>query len=375
MVIVNLDNRFVRANAALCKFLGYTEEELKQMTFEDVTHPDDIGPSRETRRMLGVADVGSVELEKRYVHKDGNAVWAWLSAAPLFGSDGKITGFISQIQDISERKKAEQAVRESEERFRTIAEAIPVPVLISTISDDRILFANQRLAEAFGLPVEGLVGSKTLDFYHDPADREVLLDRLSAHGFLEDYELRARRADGSPFWQSSSIRQVTFEGKPAIFTAFLDTTVRKEAEQAVRESEERFRLITETIPIPVVITRVSDGTALFANQRFADAFGVRLEEAIGQKAPDYYVDPADRAAVLRSLSVSDGVHSYECEVRRADGKRFWLAGTYARINFAGADAILAAFYDTTERRRAEAALRASEERFIEYSKAPMTRYF
>ena len=137
----------------------------------------------------------------------------------------------------------QQALRESEQRFKALAEATPVPMVISRAADGEILFANDKLAQTFKLPNKQAIGQKMLDFYHNLADRRTLLAELSEQGVLDNYELQARRADGMPFWVKLSVRSLTFNNEPAILTTFHDITERKQATEAIRQQAEREKLV------------------------------------------------------------------------------------------------------------------------------------
>lgn len=133
-------------------------------------------------------------------------------------------------QEISVRVSAQERLRESEERFRAIAEAAPLPLLITRISDSTILYANPAFGSAFGILSRELVGRRTLDFYYDPTDRKGLLDRLAKDGYIRNYELLAKRTDGTPLWIMVSIRPLTFNGEQTMLCAFNDITERKRIE-------------------------------------------------------------------------------------------------------------------------------------------------
>lgn len=136
-----------------------------------------------------------------------------------------------------------QALQESELRFRALAEATPVAVVISRYCDGEILYANAQLAATFGLPSDRAIAHKMLDFYYDLADRKLLLSKLSEKGVLNNYEVRAKRADGTPFWVTLSVRYLTVEGAPAILTTFHDITEHKEAVAEIKQQAEREKLV------------------------------------------------------------------------------------------------------------------------------------
>jgi PAS domain S-box-containing protein len=115
-------------------------------------------------------------------------------------------------------------VHRSEERLRRILEASPVPMVISRVADGTVLYGNKYLGGVFGVPYEELIGNKTPDFYHDPADRQVILQTLRRDGYVYQKEIRLKKADGSTFWALLSNQVTTFDGEPAIISAVYDIT-------------------------------------------------------------------------------------------------------------------------------------------------------
>ncbi len=137
--------------------------------------------------------------------------------------------------------KAESALRESEEQFRAIASATPVPILVSRLSDGLILYANARLAALLDIPSDKLIGCCTPDFYFQPADRPKVLDALAKDGYIHNWELHCKKADGTPFWATISVQRLLFNNQPSALCAMQDLTKRKQAEQTLQESEKRLR--------------------------------------------------------------------------------------------------------------------------------------
>src|SRR5271154_5734134 len=108
MALVAPDGRWLRVNRALCKIVGYCETELLATNFQSITHPDDLEGDMNNVRKLLASEVDTYEMEKRYIHKDGHAVWIQLNVSLVRGADGQPEHFIGQIQDITERKRQER---------------------------------------------------------------------------------------------------------------------------------------------------------------------------------------------------------------------------------------------------------------------------
>ncbi|MEG4532280.1 ATP-binding protein [Microcoleus sp. D2_18a_D3] len=137
--------------------------------------------------------------------------------------------------------KAQLALRSSEEQFRAIASATPVPILVSRLCDGLILYANAQLASLLNIPLEKLIGCSTPDFYFNPADRPKVLEALAKDGYLQNYEINCKKSDGTAFWAMISVQSLVFNGEPTALCALYDLTQRKEAEQTLQESEKRLR--------------------------------------------------------------------------------------------------------------------------------------
>ncbi len=143
-------------------------------------------------------------------------------------------------------RKVETTLRESEKRFRTICETIPVPILITRISDSTAVYVNEHMSSLLGIPVEKLMGRKSLDFlYENPDDRKPLLDTFTKQGHLSNYELRGKKADGTRFWVDLFSQPQTFNDEPCLLSALYDLTDRKQAEEEIRRlNEELERRVT-----------------------------------------------------------------------------------------------------------------------------------
>ncbi|MEG4815008.1 ATP-binding protein [Microcoleus sp. K5-D4] len=137
--------------------------------------------------------------------------------------------------------KAQLALRSSEEQFRAIASATPVPILVSRLCDGLIMYANAQLASLLNIPLEKLIGCSTPDFYLNPADRPKVLEALAKEGYLQNYEIHCKKSDGTAFWAMISVQSLVFNGQQTALCALYDLTQRKEAEQTLQESEKRLR--------------------------------------------------------------------------------------------------------------------------------------
>ena len=135
----------------------------------------------------------------------------------------------SSLMEAELQDEAEEARRESEERFRAIAEATPVTVLLSQLEDGKIVYANATASATFGLSIEEILTSQLEDFYHDPNELAKLLVTFQEEGTIQSYELQTKKADGTTFWVTASLRPLNYNGLPVIVTALSDITALKQA--------------------------------------------------------------------------------------------------------------------------------------------------
>jgi diguanylate cyclase (GGDEF)-like protein/PAS domain S-box-containing protein len=199
MALVGTDGRFLRVNKSLCEILGYTERELLGKTSQEITHPDDLEVDLEHLRRLLVRVVRTYQTEKRYFHKDGHVVWTLLSVSVVHDEEDEPLYFICQIQDVSERKKAEKAIIESEERFRSLVQ-YSSDIITILDSDGTVHYVSPAVERVTGYRPEEQVGTNAFGSVH-PDDREQALNTfaevLKRPGLHPPLEFRVAHKDGS----------------------------------------------------------------------------------------------------------------------------------------------------------------------------------
>ncbi|MDY0885784.1 response regulator [Dongia soli] len=166
----------------------------------------------------------------------------WIQISERKTYDG---GTVATYADITDLKQAEQAIQESEQRLRVIAEAAPVAVLIVTFDDGIIRYVNQRFAEMFGIEASSALGLEATTLYAEPQHRERFIGALTEHGHVEGMEMLFRRAGGEEFWALMASQRVQFDGCPAMITGLADISDRKRMEgelhKAIWASEQATR--------------------------------------------------------------------------------------------------------------------------------------
>ncbi len=223
MALVGLDGRFLRLNEAFCRIAGYPEDDLLSLDFQTITHPEDLDTDLERLRKLTRGEIDSYRMDKRYLHRDGHVVWAGLAVSMVRDADGAPRHFVAQVTDQSERRQAEQALRESEARYRLIAENTSDMITITDLTG-KTLYASPSVRQTGWTPDE-LEGRSFAYSVHPDDAREVYrtFKRLLADGQAIRVRWRGLdRATGEYRWLESnpSLVRDPQTGEP---TGFLDT--------------------------------------------------------------------------------------------------------------------------------------------------------
>jgi PAS domain S-box-containing protein len=294
MCLSGMDGRFLRVNATMCRMLGYSEPELLAAGWPELTHPDDREASAQlTGRLLGDPSA-CVEIEKQYLHRSGKAVWARTRISLVRDGAGNPSYFVSQVEDITERKRVEEALRESEERFRVMADCCPA-IMWVTDAQGGIWFVNRTCREYFGRTYEQLAAGEWQRVLHpdDAPDYIAALRRaIEAHESFS-VQARVRRADGEWRWIASYAEprfspSGEFLGHVGLSP---DVTERKQAEEALKSSEEKFRQLAENVHEVFWITNAAATETLYVSPAY--------ELVWGRTCESLYLDPMTWSEAMR----------------------------------------------------------------------------
>lgn len=203
MALVGLDGHWLEVNQSLCRTLGYSSRELLATDFQSVTHPDDLERDLSQVRHLLAGDIFSYEMEKRYLHRDGSVIWGHLSVSLTRDAAGQPLYFISQIQDITKRKRAELELIQSEERFRLMIDCVQDYAIFMLDTEGQVASWNQGAERTTGYAAADILGRPFSIFFpagvDGPAVAASLLAQASASGDVKDEGWRLRK-DGRKIW-------------------------------------------------------------------------------------------------------------------------------------------------------------------------------
>ncbi len=234
---VALDGGIVQVNSRFCEITGFSLQEVLGKTCEEITLTEDWEAERESLRRLLEGEVAHYSIEKRYLRLDGSPVWVHLTRSIQRDEAGHPDYFIVLVEDISDRKRAEEALRESEHRYRKLFEANLAGVYL-TKPDGTILDFNDAMMRMLGYDTrEEVFQHRSSDFYADPEFRKELIYLLHRDGIVPAREAVLRRKDGSVLHALGHAVLLRNEqtGEPYIQGVAIDITERKQAEEALRE--------------------------------------------------------------------------------------------------------------------------------------------
>jgi two-component system, cell cycle sensor histidine kinase and response regulator CckA len=239
MALVAPDSGFIKVNRTLCELLGYTPEELQAKTFRAVTHPDDVEASVEYARQVLAGDVRFYQMEKRYLHKSGRPVWVWLSTSLLRDSEGRPLYFISQIQDITERKRAEEDLKHAEERFSKAFRSNPEGFSISTLREGRYIEVNDAFLRMIGYERSEVIGKSTkeLRIWEESEERSAIIAKLIERGSIKEEDVRFRTKTGKIHQIRLSAELIQLQGEVCALGVSRDVTEQNLLEDQLRQAQ------------------------------------------------------------------------------------------------------------------------------------------
>ena len=353
MALDRLDGTWIRVNDHLCTMLGYRRDELLALNFRDVTHPDDLAGNLASFQRLVDGKDTIFTIQKRYVRKDGSHLWGNLTVSLVRDPAGTPQYLIAVIEDISQRKLAETALRESETRFRKLFEGAPLPGYLIDPADASIVDCNDAAAAMLGYDRDTLRGMHVQDIDTFASKRGLVSREPALTGRSIQFETRNRTRSGELLDVIIAAVPVDIGERRLSHITVVDITERKRAEA-------RFRATFDQAAVGIAHVALN-GRFLRVNGTISAALGYRREELLGLAVQDL-VTPEQRAEVLaqlRSIALGE-ISTYSADRRyiAADGRVLEVAATVSMVDD-GAEPpyLLVVAQDIGDRKRAEADLR------------------
>ncbi|NQE32721.1 PAS domain S-box protein [Microcoleus asticus] len=323
--------RYLRVNQKFCEIVGYTASELLSRTWMDVTYPEDIDADLEQSKQLFAGEIDSFKMEKRLLHKDGNVVWVNITVSlikePLSGAIYNVV----VTEEISDRKQAEVALKESEERFRQLAENIESVFWMLNVQPLEIIYISPGYAKIWGRSCADLYACERFftESFH-PEDRDRIIATFTKKiDSEEDIEYRIVRPDGKIRWiraRAFPIRNQAGQVYRIVGIAE-DISERKQAEKTIRESEERFRQLAENIQDSFWLMSAEFTDLLYLSPAYENIWGRSHEELYADPLKMMeWVHPEDKHLLEEAMGRVLQGESTNTEYRifRPDGTMRWV---------------------------------------------------
>lgn len=374
-VILSLDRdlTIIDVSPSLEKMSGYKPQELVGKRFTDLAI---LVPESETLALANIKRVfkgeRDVTAEYSFITKGGARRTGEIISSPLVSADGNITGINAIARDITERKAAEEALLESESKFRDLAEKSVAGVYL--IQDNVFRYVNSTMARVFGCAINEMIDKMTPEDVVLPPDwpivKSALDKRLSGELDSLHYEFRTRTKDNRTRNVEVYSSRTTYRGRPAVIGTLIDITDRKKAEEALLESEERYRSIVENAAEGIFQT-TPEGRFLHTNISFARMMGYESPEdvvrCLTNVGSQLYVNPSDRHLALKTMNEEGIIRAFQTQFLRNDGTTIWvsLSGRPVRKSDGTVLYYEGTVVDITERKRSEEELRGAHQRLLD----------
>lgn len=364
MALIDPDARISRVNDAFCQMLGFEKSEIEGHTFLDFTYPDDIEPSLLAHKAVINSEKPSLWIEKRYIRKDGQVIWCEVSSSPLLDSKGCPIYTVAHIQDITERKRAEETLAFERSQLLSIFDGMDDVVYVTDPYTYEVLYANKAMKEKFGGELVGGICYREFQQRDSPCDfctNPILSKERDKPYHWEYYNPIVDRH----FMTMDRIIKWP-DGRDVRFEIAKDITARKKAEEALRESEAKYRNLFETVQEAFYIDQLiydeqgnvvdwifedfnPAGFELLGLKDIDEAKGKRGSEVLGLEVASFYLPMIEKARQ------SSKAVTFQYRSPYVD-KEFFTS------YIVRGDRLISTHVDITELKKIEAALRESEER-------------
>ncbi|MEN6458967.1 MAG: PAS domain S-box protein [Thermoguttaceae bacterium] len=375
ITLVDSSYNIVTANRKQAELVGKTPQELiGRKCYREYEGRDGICPHCPGKQAMATGL--STEAEANGQRHDGSAIIRRLKVSPIFDASGHATGFVEIVEDITDRKRAEDALRESQQRFATIFESSPVAVGISRHPNGALVAINDAFCRLFGYSRDEALGRSPMELgiWLNIADRARLVELLAKQGRVEQFETQFRRKSGAIGDIQLSAGLIKLKGQEHLLTILVDNTARKRAELAAFDSQAKLKAAMNSMTDAVFISD-ADGQFVEFNDAFATFHKFKDKNTCLKKLDEYpsVMDmltadgksiPLEESPVPRALRGETAANA-EYTMRRKDTGETWV-GSFSlapiRDDQGTIVGSIIAARDITDRKRADRALQQSEER-------------
>ena len=359
----NRDLVYLGCNQAFADDAGFSSpDEIIGKTDFDMPWRDQADLYREDDQSVMESGESKLNYEEPQTTPDGSTIWLSTSKIPI-REDGQVVAVLGMYEDITARKQAEQTLQDTEARYSAVVNQAGEGIII--IQDNSCQFVNQALADMLGYSPEEMQDTPFIN-YVALESKTLLAERVKARLAGEEvplvYEAKLLRKDGTIIDAELSAGVIEYRGKSADVGLIRDITERKRMETAIKAEQKRFETILETIRVPTIISRVSDGIVLYANQATAQVSNLHLDKLVGFKTLNFYVNPADQKKVLETIHQDGYINDFEVQMQRSDGSLFWALLSSRIIDYQNDKCVLTSYVDITSLKQMEQEIKTAFER-------------
>jgi PAS domain S-box-containing protein len=363
IVGTDLELNIIYWNHGAERIYGWKPEEVKGKSVHSIFRSEIMPEDREAiYRNLNEGHPSVTELVQYTKENQRRIIEGY--TIPLVDSGGNISSFVAINRDITERKDAEDALRESETKFFSIFHLSPVAMVLSSLKDEIYQDVNDVFLTDTGYSREEIVGKpwQDLNIFFDFSEHNRIINRVKNEGQIYGVPISFRLKNGNILPCLISINTISISGTSFLLSTIQDISEIMNTREALRQSEERFKAISEASPVGISVIDKINGSIHYINPAYEHYFGYNKDELLGKKAPDIFWDRSDREKIRGILNENNYVSNYELRLRRKDESAFWSMLSIRQISLLNKPALLTTFTDITKRKSAEDSLRISEQR-------------
>jgi PAS domain S-box-containing protein len=378
IAVESLEGQLLFVNPAFCSMLGFSEEELCKRHCVEFSPPEDAEKDWALFQQLRAGSIDHYQLEKRYFRRDGSTVWGRLSISLLKGGPAPL--IVAMVEDIADKRTAEEALRNSEERFRLAAKAGKMFAYEWDVATD-VVVRSGDVADVLGATSDAPLTRQQVLARVYPDDRALFAasatERTPENPNVQ-ITYRMLASDGSVIWLEKTAHAFFDEdGRMVRMIGMISAiTERKRAEETLRESEEKFRSVFRDAGVGMVIVSL-EGRFLAANETFCDYLGYTEKELLEKNIQSltFADDWPSFSQKLNQAVTEGGAHKFEKRCLHKTGRIIWTESTASLIRSRDGSPqyFVAGVLDLTKRKEAEEALSTVNRRLIEAQEQERTR--
>jgi PAS domain S-box-containing protein len=350
------EGKFLRVNRAFAQALNMPEDDFIGKTVFDLYSTDIAQGMTDDDREVFSSGRSKINIIEKYESARGLR-WVQTDKVPIFDENGVVTGLIGFAQDITERQRAEEAIKESEEKFSKAFGAAGCAICITSLQDEKFLEVNESYARFTGYTREEVIGRTAAELklwvYNEELQR--LFNILSKEGKFYNQEFSSRHKSGEIRIGLGSAEIINIGGQPHRIVVIADITERKKAEESLKESEEKFYKAFSAAGNAICITSLKDNRFLEINESFTRFTGYSRKEIIGHDAAELklWVKPEEYQRWMDALQKDGRAYNQEFSSRHKSGEIRVGLGSAEVINIGGQPCRIVIIIDITERKQAE----------------------